>query len=88
MLLAQQVVGLLKDHEEFCVSSVNSQQLKQNPELVKLLMSFLVNPMFEDTELSAVCQPFAVEPFYASSYYNALLGDSNSSMELEKCFYQ
>ena len=65
-LMAKQVSDLIKKHQEYNQVINAHNIIKSNPDLLKRLISFLINPLVEKTEISAVSQPFAMEPFYAT----------------------
>ncbi len=82
-LMAQQTCELINNHNEFKSSNIDIPLVEKNPEIVERLMSFVVNPMYQDCQLTAVHQPFAMMPFFASQYYYELFGDANKSLEIE-----
>ncbi len=74
-LMAQQVVSLIENEVELKSTQIDLPYLEENKDIVNKLMAFVINPLVNKDELSAVFPPFAWEPFYATHYFEKLFFD-------------
>ncbi len=80
--MAHDVVELLKDKPEFKSVITDLSILTDNEKIVKKIMAFIISPLNENTELSAVFPPFAWEPFYFTQYFKITFQDESKTMVL------
>ncbi|MCW3787594.1 GAF domain-containing protein [Plebeiibacterium sediminum] len=74
-LMAQQVISMLDNKPELKKAEIDLSSLDNNHEILNKLMAFVINPLVNQEELSAVFPPFAWEPFYATEYFKKLFLD-------------
>ncbi len=82
-LMAQNTIKLLDANKQFLSSITNYEILEENKDVLQSLLTFLINPFNDKTNLSAVFIPFAWEPIYSTQYYKDVFFDVNKVLELE-----
>jgi hypothetical protein len=56
--------------------------VKNNPDLIREVMSFVFNPMMEDNEISSALPPFIPKPFYSTKQYDKIFKGEDKKMKI------
>ena len=56
--------------------------LQNNQTLLNQMMSFIFNPLNDDTDISAAFSPFSTDPLYSTKYYKETIGAEHRSLEV------
>lgn len=81
----EMAVGFLKKLDQFpeLKTSVSDMSILQNNhELLKQMMSFIFNPLNDDTDISAAFSPFSTKAFYSTTHYNKTIALEHRSLEV------